>query len=224
LKLGPYELNGEVYVGDSKELAKEIPDESIQLIHTDPPYPKEFEQVYYDMGVYAPRILKPGGSLITLCGHHQVPLVIDAMKGLSWHWMGWMVHSGPKRTLFGYKIVCGGKPLLWFSKGPARPIDYGFWWDTKEIRGMKRDKEHHEWGQSAAYIIQDLNTLTNKDDIIFDPFAGGGTCAAVCKMLGRNYLTFEIDPEQAKIATARIAGTNPPLFTLHHNQLELIGE
>jgi hypothetical protein len=40
-------------------------------------------------------------------------------------------------------------------------------------------------------------------------------------MLGRNYLAFEIDPETAERARARVLATQPPLFVLQPHQLTL---
>jgi len=58
MKLSPYLLgpnstpeNG-IYAGDAKELAKLIPDESIDLILTDPPYPDYYTELYgYEEGI-----------------------------------------------------------------------------------------------------------------------------------------------------------------------------
>jgi hypothetical protein len=41
-------------------------------------------------------------------------------------------------------------------------------------------------------------------------------------MLGRHYLAFEIDPETAERARARIEQTQPPLFTVQSEQLTMI--
>ena len=57
--------------------------------------------------------------------------------------------------------------------------------------------------------------------MIFDPFTGGGTVPAVCKMLGRNYLAFEIDPTTADNARLRVQNTQPPLFVLQPEQAEM---
>lgn len=201
-----------VTLGDHKELATQIPDESIDLLYTDPPYPKEFLHCFYEMGEYAGRVLKPGGSLLTLCGQWEVPYAIEALSvGLKYHWMGWLLND-QKPTLFGFRVVNGGKPMLWFAKGRPK-LDYGFWWDTRHFRGA-RDKNHHEWGQPIEPTLQDIELFTKQREIVFDPFCGGGTTAAACKITNRQFITFEIDPTQASIATQRIANTNPPLFIL----------
>lgn len=215
----PPEYRNQIVTGDARELAKRIPDKSVDLIFTDPPYPREFEHVFREMGEYAPRILKPGGSLITLCGHYQVPMVIDALHGLSYRWIGW-VQSAQKPTLFGYRVVCGGKPILWFAKGRAA-LSGRFWWDTKPANGS--DKRYHEWGQDVGWAMRDIALFTEPGNIVYDPFTGGGTVPAVCKMLGRNYVTSEIDPDVAERARERVLMTQPPLFVLEPEQMGMWG-
>jgi len=206
MKNGLFELD-EIYTGDQGILGEGLEDDSIDLVFTDPPYPKEFLKVYYDMGRYAKRVLKPGGSLVTLCGHWQVPQVIEALStlgGLDWHWQGWLVHGGPKATVFGYKVVCGGKPLLWMTKGKINPFP-GFWWDTQ--RGGGRSKNHHEWEQREDWAWRNIKQLCEEGGTVLDPFIGGGTVAVVCKGLRRHFLGFELEPEQAQIARRRLDQT-----------------
>jgi DNA modification methylase len=59
-------------------------------------------------------------------------------------------------------------------------------------------------------------------DIVLDPFCGGGTTAAICKMLDRRCISFEIDPQTADIARARVVNQQMPLKnseTTHQNLL-----
>lgn len=215
----PEHLLNKVTTGDHNVVQEELPDESVELIYTDPPYPKEFLHVFYELGRYAGRVLVPGGSLITLCGQWEVPYVIEALsQSLQYHWTGWVVH-GQKPTLFGFRVVNGGKPLLWFCKGRVN-LDYGFWWDTKFFRGGG-DKRFHKWGQPENYCIQDIELLTKEGDVVLEPFTGGGTVPAACKITRRNFVAFELDPATADTARQRIAATNPPLFIMKPVQIGL---
>lgn len=207
--LGPNNINQGIYLGDAKTLAQGLPDECVDLIVTDPPYPRKFLHVFYDMGEYAARVLKPGGSLFTLCGHYQIPQVLEALSTLDYHWIGWLNYN-TKSTLHGYKIVCGGKPLLWFTKGKCNPFP-GFWWDTQYAK--HRDKRYHKWGQSVHWVIP---TIDQFQGLVFDPFCGGGTVPAACRILGRQWLSFEIDPDAVERSRERIEHMQLPLFTMPH--------
>ena len=50
--------------GDFRDVSKDIPDNSVDLIFTDPPYSKEYLPLYEELAKLAIRILKPGGSLV----------------------------------------------------------------------------------------------------------------------------------------------------------------
>lgn len=45
---------------------------------------------------------------------------------------------------------------------------------------------------------------SNEGDLVFDPFVGSGTTAKVAKLLGRNYLGFDISQEYIDIANRRL--------------------
>jgi hypothetical protein len=55
-----------IYGDFMKQSQKEIPYSSIDLIFTDPPYGKEYLQLYKELGKLAIRVLRPGGSLVFL--------------------------------------------------------------------------------------------------------------------------------------------------------------
>jgi site-specific DNA-methyltransferase (adenine-specific) len=55
------------------------------------------------------------------------------------------------------------------------------------------------------YIIQELlNLLTEKDDIVVDPFLGSGTTAVVARRMGRHYIGIENNEEYCRKANERI--------------------
>ena len=58
------------------------------------------------------------------------------------------------------------------------------------------------------YIIQELiKLLTDKGDIVLDPFNGSGTTCVAAKMLHRKYIGIEINPEYVKLARKRLSET-----------------
>lgn len=219
--LGPNDTpeNG-IYTGDARELAKAIPDVSVDLIFTDPPYARKFEQVFYDLAEYAPRVLKPGGSLITLCGQQQVVRVGNALASdLDFRWTGWLINER-KIRLPGIKILCGGKPFLWLTKPGKKVIVSGFWWDTQHAQGWT--KEHHKWEQPIDYAMWNIEKVTSEGAIVFDPFAGSGGFLLAAKSLGRRYLGFEIDPNDAECARQRVAQTQLSPLAPKAGQMELL--
>ena len=49
-----------------------VPDGSVDIILTDPPYAKEFLPLYNDLAEVAARVLKDGRSIVTYCGQELV--------------------------------------------------------------------------------------------------------------------------------------------------------
>jgi ParB-like chromosome segregation protein Spo0J len=67
--------------GDFRDVCrKEISDDSIDLIFTDPPYTKKDLHLYEQLGIEATRMLKEGGSLIMYAPHYALPEIFDYLK------------------------------------------------------------------------------------------------------------------------------------------------
>ena len=58
--------------GDCRQKSEEIPDSSVDLIFTDPPYGRKSLPLYADLGKIAERVLKPGGSLVVYAPHYAL--------------------------------------------------------------------------------------------------------------------------------------------------------
>lgn len=90
------------------------------------------------------------------------------------------------------------------------------------IAGGGRKKKNHVWEDNPKMFINLMSRLTETTSVIFDPFTGSGSVPVGCKMLHRNYLAFEIDPDTAEMARNRVAETQPPLPIVIHEQMELV--
>lgn len=217
MTLGPYELNT-IITGDARELAKAIPDESVDLIFTDPVYDRIDD--YRWLAETAARVLKPDAACLSWYGIGLLDLSIEAMKigGLLYRWDFSLFTTGTGRFV-GKNLKCFKSGCLWFDKNKTSEPLY-FVWDV-QTGVTKSSINSHGWAKDESAIGNWMSAFTPVGAIVFDPFTGGGTVPAVCKMLGRNYLAFEIDPDTAERARERVANTQPPLFVPQHEQLEL---
>ena len=66
-----------------RDKGREIADNSIDLIFTDPPYNEESVPLYGDLAKLAQRVLKPAGSLVTFIGTYALEEIIILMKNNS---------------------------------------------------------------------------------------------------------------------------------------------
>jgi len=53
-------------------------------------------------------------------------------------------------------------------------------------------------------VADQINTWTNENDLIYDPFMGSGTTAKIAKMLNRKWIGSEISEEYVKISEERL--------------------
>lgn len=209
----PPEYINQIVTGDARELAKRLPDESVDLILCDPVYWNHSD--YQWVARVATRILKPGGNLIMQCGNPDLPIVLieSALSGLMYQRV--LCERFPIATQAYRESKCfvGWKPYVWFSRG-----ERSGGWVFDAMNGGGSLKTDHEWQDSIKFFVELINRITANGGIIADFFTGSGTVPAVCKMLSRNYIAFEIDPDTAERARERVRNTQPPLFVLQPEQ------
>src|SRR5262249_12850868 len=97
----------------------DLPDHTFDAIVTDPPYPERFLSLYDDLGLFAARVLKPGGSLVCLTGHIHLPDVMVALgRHLRYHWLvAYLTPGGQSAQIFPRKVNPFWKPVLWYVNG-----------------------------------------------------------------------------------------------------------
>lgn len=69
-------------------------------------------------------------------------------------------------------------------------------------------KDNHHPAVYPSYIIQELIKLLSKEnDLVLDPFCGSGTTCLAAKILQRNFIGIDINPDYVKLANKRINQT-----------------
>ena len=200
LKVAP--LPKGIIIGDFRDYADQVPDGSLSLIFTDPPYDRKAIQLFEPLGQFAADKLAEGGSLLCYVGHVQLP---DALTMLSEHLRYWWtcarIHSGAQPKIRELGIMVGWRPILWFVKG-TRHDTTDFITDT--LFPLTAEKELHDWQQPVADADYFIRKLCPDDGLVCDPFLGAGTTAIAAKQLGRRWMGFEIDKQTAQIAAQRL--------------------
>lgn len=175
---------------------------SVDLIFTDPPYPVEFVECWTELAELAVKALKPGGLLVAYTGQYTMPDALDRLRdaGLSWFWCYAVQHDGAFFRMNATHVQCGWKPLLVMRNGHGEPPN----WHKDFVADGSREKGEHEWQQSEAEAAYWVGELSRPDDLVLDPFVGGGTTAAVCKSLSRRFVGCDIDAKHVDTARRRI--------------------
>jgi len=201
----PNDFINKIIYGDFKNVQQYIPDNSIDLVFTDPPYLKEFLYTYEYLADYCPRMMRHGASLICIAAHYAIPNIIKYFdEKLKYRWilnMNQEDGSHP-RMLMGIEVMW--KPMLWYVKG-SYPSGRGFLRDAVKINGKSgQEKKLHKWEQDEDWAEYYIKRLTKEGDTVLDPYIGSGTVAIVCKKLNRNFIGIDISQEYCDIANKRI--------------------
>jgi site-specific DNA-methyltransferase (adenine-specific) len=180
----------------------EIEPDSIDVIITDPPYPREYLPLWADLSLFAARVLKPGGSLVAMSGQSYLPEIIAALhKSLTYHWTcSYLMPGGQPCRIWDRKVNTFWKPLLWYVKGEHQGEWIG---DVCKSAVNDNDKDFHEWGQSESGMTDVIKRFSREGDLILDPFLGGGTTGFVALAMGRRFIGIDHDENAIKTCEAR---------------------
>lgn len=209
----PEEYRNQIVTGDARELAQRIPDESVDLIFTDPVYDRIDD--YRWLAETAARVLKERGRLIVF---FNIGKVIDVGLALR-------DHTNPVWILTHTKI--GGpdghgsigftrQDMAFFCIKKATPMWQHKLQDainTPKIRYMHGN--HHKWQKDFTTAARWMSQMKLCNPIIYDPFIGSGAFIVASKRLGYNFIASEIDPDTARLARERVQRTQPPLAGLN---------
>ena len=217
------------YIGNFNILANDptneahVADNSVDIIITDPPYPKEFLHVWRELAVFAARVLKPHGFLVTYAPQYylgKIMVDMNTVNDLAWYAQLVMTHDRSRSTIFPRKEICGYKPILVFQKlGVNGKTSKPYKSFVDIIKGSGREKGLHEWQQSQAELTPLLETFSQPGDTVMDPFMGSGStgCAAVLEDNVAKFVGIDLTPEYVTIAKQRIEywkNQRPPLLDM----------
>jgi len=213
----PPEYLNQIVTGDARVLAERIPDASVDLIFTDPVYS---ERPLYDwLGMVARRVLKPTGAVLCWSNgkwhHDNTRWLEDAGLTYRYDFAHAQIRMG---AAFNGKIVSKSNRITWLDiDGRSTMRDYiidGFAEPTYRLPGA------FHWGKSFVYTVMAMRAFPGT---VLDPFTGQGTVPAAAQTLGRNYIAFEIDPDTAARARARVEATQAmhPVFLEEQHAMEL---
>lgn len=178
--------------GDFREA--EIPDNSLDLVLTDPPYGADAFPLWDALGEQAARTLKQGGWLVAMSGQAYLPHVLELLAShLTYHWTIALKMGPDSASIFGRHIHNWWKPILVFAKPPAEKV-----WIRDFIQGAGPEKGNHKWQQATDDFRVLVEQFTGPGDNVWDPMAGTGTVIEACQIAEggpRHVIAHEIDPK-----------------------------
>jgi DNA modification methylase len=215
----PIEYRDAVVLADCVDFVGRLPDESVDMIMTDPPYLRKYLHLYKWLAKEAMRVLKPGGYIYAYGGAEFTPEIIRYMSSakLTYFWEFHLRHRNKHPRVYHKRLMSAYKPVFAFTKGKPRISRWQF---TSGLDGGM-DKRYHAWGQHPSFSVSKITLCTDAGDVVLDPFCGGGTTAEACKLTGRHWLTCDSDPEAVRVAEQRVAELNPLDIYVEHVEMDL---
>lgn len=197
-------------LGDFMDMSKDIPDNSIDLIFTDPPYRIEDLPLYEKLGIFANRVLKVRGCLVLFAGGYDLlqkgNIKEKAGPELKFKWQFCVQQNGHYAKMFGFGTVISvaWKPLIWIIKGNNGKTR------TEElildfIESQPPKKDTHEWEPYTVEAEHVIKGLTLENQFVLDPIMGSGTTGVASLKLNRKFIGIEIDKEHYSTARNRLS-------------------
>ena len=81
---------------------------------------------------------------------------------------------------------------------------YDWFSDINIVKNISKEKTKHPCPLPFALMERLILLLTNKNDIIVDPFIGSGTTALACLKTNRQYIGIELSEEYCNLSNERI--------------------
>ena len=215
----PDDFIDQIICGDCLEIMKWIPDKSVNLVLTDPPY-----------GINVIGGNKPfgsiGGNNIVKANKYN-PIINDDIKidlselfrvsknqiifGGNYFNLptskGWIVWDKKKKNDWNDNFSDGELAWTSFDK-PLKIYRYLFMGCLQE---GKREKRAHPTQKPLPLFKWILEKYSQPNDVILDPFLGSGTTAVACLELNRHFIGIELSSEYCEIAKKRIREIQPQL-------------
>lgn len=222
---------------DCLEGMKKIPDSSVDLIVTSPPYnlgkthhtgsnrftsydvyddsmpEAEYQQWQIEVLRECYRVLKPEGSLL----YNHKNRIKKGAQISPYEWLyktpfvikQEIVWFNRSQNFDKCRFYPMTERIYWLAKDPGTKLFNAI--NCHDVFDTKRwPAQGTKKEHKRAFpveMVADLVTCFPNAKIILDPFMGSGTTAVACIKTGRNYIGFELSPEYHVTAQQRIADT-----------------
>jgi DNA modification methylase len=210
--------------GDCLERMKEIPDGSIDMVLTDPPYGMGFQSNASKSGpryrkikqdekvdprwvAECFRVLKSGGGLASFCNwgtsciwrEHIESAGFTLKSQVIWN----RLHHGMGDLKGAFAPM---HDIIWYAAKGRRIFFNG---RPKSVIEDKRPSPSQDHGHPTCKPVTLMETLIKSiddgsDGVILDPFMGSGSTGVAAKNLNRSFIGIEMDETYFKIAKERI--------------------
>ena len=214
--------------GDCLDLMKDIPDKSIDLVVTDPPYKIETNGA----GLYKQhdkRYIKELNGMKDGFSEQVLEELCRILKHINIYFFCSQKQIIPLLDFFVKKKKCNWNLITWHKTNPVPACGNKYLTDTEFILFFREKgvKIHGNFNTKFTYYVTPLNQkekklyghptikptnivqnfITNSSqegEIVLDCFMGSGTTGVACINTGRSFIGMEIDTKYYNVAKERI--------------------
>ena len=217
---------------DVREVFKTIPDNSIDLVVTDPPYKttsrgnagnsggmlqKEINkkgQVFKHNNIkpqeYIPelyRVLKDGSHCYIMTNHVNLQEMLNVATESGFKFVKCLIWDKGNKIM-GQYYMSSFEYILFLRKGKAKKINHCGTADILRVPNIKTKGEDgqnlHDTEKPVELMKIMIDNSSNEGDIVFDPFMGIGSTGVACLELNRRFIGVELDEQYFPIAKYRM--------------------
>ena len=227
------EIENKIINDDCMNILKQLPDKSIDLILTDPPYGIDFLSMRTDnhrkiendkyevFSVLYPKWLSEFKRVLTdtgccCCGGGKTPVsqefTLEAIKQ-GFHLIQTVIWD--KCTIgLGWHYRPSYETIIVLSKSKDK---YNWFTDRKDISNIVRigniipQKGDHPTPKPLALMEHFLLLHSKENDLVLDCFSGSGTTAIACSELKRRFICIEKDKQYYEASVKRLEDYNKQL-------------
>jgi site-specific DNA-methyltransferase (adenine-specific) len=208
-----------IICGDSLRVLKDLPDRSVDLIITDPPYGDNIgygrrniriqgnEHPLLALMVMSAsyRVLKRNSNAYMFCGSKHIGFLRAFFMSYTRFKIRDVVIWDKAIRGRGYGFRRQYECILVLEKGKPRYRNPGL---PNLIRAARVGTLEHPHTKPLELIKTLLRQSSDEGDVILDPFLGSGTTVIAAHHLNRHYIGIEIDPRYYELAKARLKRTD----------------
>lgn len=200
----------QLYCGDCMEVMRQLPDNSIDAVITDPPYgvKLKYGAAFEDTADTWERLVPP---VVSWADERGVLCVLFGASLTQARDLA-RFHRAPDRTLVW-------APAFSLSKSRANGMFFRwhpvYCWNLPKRHGgpaldvLRTNCDGHNWwnhpGTKPIALMESLVCIAPEGATVLDPFMGSGTTGVACVQTGRDFVGIEIEPAYYAIAEKRIA-------------------
>ena len=212
----PEDFINKIICGDCLDVMKEMPDESVDLILTDPPYNVKKDYGKYKDNLKPKEYLKITKEMIgefKRISNNKIVVILGSKGEILRTW--WNTIPDAKLIIVRMGATSNNKikglglqyhTILTTVKSKKWMPDL---WEDIRWPGEGYFFNEPRYGHPAMTPFKlakrCLNLFSDENQVIFDPFVGSGTIARASKDLFCNFIGIEINPDYCKVAEERLA-------------------